>query len=202
MKTEFEDLKLGDHAAYFFTTNVERLGFVIPYLVYGLRRNERCMYIAEDNSVPLIYQKLEAAGVDVDTEHRRGALAVLTKRETYLRHGMFEPERMVSDLHKEVRFSLEHGFAGLRASGEMSWALDLPSVLARLVEYEQELQATWPSEFGGLCQYDVTRFPPELIAKMKRIHAVYVEDGRIVRQQEKPDYSAQKSATLAALQRA
>jgi len=56
---------------------------------------------------------------------------------------------MVSDLNNEVKHSLEHGFTGLRASGEMSWALDLPSALARLIEYEERLQATWPAEFGA-----------------------------------------------------
>lgn len=199
MNAAVQELKLGDHAAYFFKSNAERLAFVIPYFQIGLRQNERCVYIADENSVAAIFRLLEREGVDVDKEQQRGALSVLTKRETYLRHGIFEPEKMVSDLNMEVKYSLEHGFSGLRASGEMSWALDLPSALARLIEYEEKLQASWPAEFGGLCQYDETRFPADLIERMKRIHSVYVQDGQVVRQRPQPEFFARKGAAMAGL---
>jgi hypothetical protein len=96
----------------------------------GLKQNEQCIYIAEDNSIPRIYRELENIGVDVDVAQKRDALRIVTKHETYLRHGIFEPEKMVGDLNNEVKYSMEHGFAGLRASGEMSWALDLPSAVS------------------------------------------------------------------------
>jgi hypothetical protein len=32
-----EELGLGDHVAYFFKSNAERLGFAIPYIVRGLK---------------------------------------------------------------------------------------------------------------------------------------------------------------------
>ncbi|HEV8542944.1 MAG TPA: MEDS domain-containing protein [Verrucomicrobiae bacterium] len=196
-----EQLGMGDHVAYFFRSNAERLAFVIPYIAAGLRRNERCLYIADNNSAPAIYRELDRAGVDTDGAHKRGALSVLTKREAYLRHGVFEPEKMVSDLNNEVKHSLEHGFTGLRASGEMSWALDLPSALARLIEYEERLQATWPAEFEGVCQYDEARFSKELIERMKQIHQVYVCEGRIIRQGATPTRPTKRVEAMAELRR-
>ncbi len=175
------ELELGDHAAFFFKSNQERLGVAIPYMAAGLQRNERCVYIADENSVFDILCQLHKAGLPVSELQKKGALSVITKRESYLRHGMFEPERMVSDLNTEVKYSLEHGFSGFRASGEMSWALDLPTALGRLLEYEEKLQAHWPKEFGGVCQYDETRFPAHLVEKMIAIHSVIIRDGKIVR---------------------
>lgn len=202
MTNSIEQLGMGDHVAYFFRSNAERLAFVIPYISIGLQRNERCLYIAEDNSIPRIYRELQNIGVDVDEAQKRGALSVVTKRETYLRYGLFEPEKMISDLAAEVIHSLDRGFTGFRASGEMSWALDLPSALARLIEYEERLEAAWPAEFGGVCQYDCTRFSAELIAKMKRIHKIYVEDNKIVRQQPGHKFKTDRSAALRELCRA
>jgi hypothetical protein len=176
-----EQLKLGDHVAFFFKTNEERLSHAIPYLIHGLHKNERCLYIADENTVFEILVRLRNAGVDVNAAQRRGALAVLTKRETYLRHGPFEPEKMIADIHNEVKYSLEHGFRGFRASGEMSWALDLPSALARLIEYEEQLQKLWPAEFGGLCQYNEALFSPELIEKMISLHSIILRGGKITR---------------------
>jgi two-component system, chemotaxis family, sensor kinase Cph1 len=180
-----EQLKLGDHAAFFFRTNEERLSWAVPYIASGLERNERCLYIADENTVFDIFCRLKDFGVDVRSAQRRGALSVLTKRETYLRHGMFEPAKMVGDLHNEVKYSLEHGFTGFRASGEMSWALDLPSALGRLIEYEETLQQRWPTEFGALCQYNESLFTPEIVQRMIDIHSVIVRRDKIVRQEAK-----------------
>jgi two-component system, chemotaxis family, sensor kinase Cph1 len=176
-----ENLKLGDHVAFFFKTNEERLAHAIPYMIRGLEKNERCLYVADENTVFEILVKFHHAGLDVRAAQRRGALAVLTKRETYLRHGPFEPEKMIADLHGEVKYSLEHSFCGFRVSGEMSWALDLPSAHGRLIEYEEKLQKLWPAEFGAVCQYNETLFSPEIVEKMISLHPVVLRGGKIIR---------------------
>jgi hypothetical protein len=187
-----EQLKLGDHAALFFKTNEERLTHAIAYLIQGLQNNERCLYIADENTVFEVLVRFHQAGVDVRKAQRRGALSVVTKRETYLRHGPFEPEKMIADLHSEVKYSLEHAFAGLRATGEMSWALDLPGAFARLFESEEQLQKLWPAEFGALCQYNETLFSPELVEKMIGLHSIIIRGGKIIR---RDSYGAPKTAS-------
>jgi hypothetical protein len=177
-----EELGLGDHVAFFFKSNEERLAFVIPYMIRGLRNNERCIYIADENTVPEILQKFTDAGIDVGTASSTGALSVVTKHDSYLRHGAFEPERMIADLDRDVRLALQSGFTGLRVTGEMSWALDLPSVLARLCEYEQELRRHWPTQLAGLCQYNELLFPSDVVKRMTGCHSAVVRDGKISRQ--------------------
>jgi hypothetical protein len=164
-----ERLKAGDHVALFYRSKAEQFACVVPYIKIGLERKERCLYIADDNSVPMIWRKL-GEGIDVNRAHKRGDLEVVTKRETYLRHGIFEPAKMISDLRREVEKSLELGYTAFRATGEMTWALDLPSALARLMEYEANLHVEFPKQFLGLCQYDETRFPEHVISEMIQIH--------------------------------
>lgn len=176
-----EELGLGDHVAFFFESNAERLAFVIPYILNGLRNLERCVYIADENTVPAILAEFKDAGIDIDTATTSGALSVVTKHDTYLRHGMFEPERMITDLDRDVRFALQSGFSGLRVTGEMSWALDLPSALSRLCEYEQELCRRWPAQLGGLCQYNESLFPGDVVTRMAHCHCAVVRDGITVR---------------------
>lgn len=176
------ELGLGDHVAFFFKNNEERLAFVIPYIVNGLRNLERCVYIADENTVPEILAGFKEAGIDIDAVTASGALSVLTKHDTYLRHGIFEPERMIADLDRDVRFALQNGFSGLRVTGEMSWALDLPFALSRLREYEQELCRRWPTQLGGLCQYNESRFPSDVVERMAGCHCVVVRNGKILRQ--------------------
>jgi hypothetical protein len=176
-----EELGLGDHVAFFFKSNAERLAFVIPYTVKGLQNFERCVYIADDNTVPEILAEFKKAGIDVGAATARGALSVVTKHDAYLRHGIFEPERMTADLDRDVRFALQSGFWGLRVTGEMSWAMDLPFALSRLCEYEQELRRYWPAQLAGLCQYNESLFPSDVVERMAGCHSVVVRDGNIVR---------------------
>jgi two-component system, chemotaxis family, sensor kinase Cph1 len=182
---------LGDHVAFFFKSNGERLAFVIPYMVRGLENHERCVYIAHENTTSKILADFQHAGVDINAATASGALRVVTKDDTYLRHGIFEPQKMIADLDRDVRSALRDGFSGLRVTGEMSWALDLPSALARLCEYEEDLRRRWPNQLGGLCQYNESLFPADVVERMVGCHWVVVRDGTIIR------HHAHKSAGAA-----
>lgn len=176
-----EELGLGDHVAFFFKSNEERFAFVMPYMISGLRNLERCIYVAEENTVPEILAKFKESGVDIGAATASGSLSVITKHDSYLRHGMFEPERMIADLDRDVRLALQNGFSGIRITGEMSWALDLPFALGRLCEYEKELRRRWPAQLAGLCQYNESLFPCDVVEKMAGCHGVVVRDGNVVR---------------------
>jgi chemotaxis family two-component system sensor kinase Cph1 len=174
-------IELGDHAALFYRTNAERLNIVIPFIAIGLERNEQCLYITEDNITTDIYRKLQEFGVDVVKAQEKGALSVVTKHETYLRHGVFQPEKMIVELCEAVDSAVNAGFTGLRAAGELSWALDLPSALALMITYEEALEERFYSKFAALCQYDESRFPTHLVERMKQLHPVVVCGGKVLR---------------------
>jgi chemotaxis family two-component system sensor kinase Cph1 len=174
-----QELRPGDHAALFYRNRIEQFATVIPYIQIGLERNERCLYIAGDNSVGLVINAMEAAGIDYDREQRNGRLIVATPDQTYLRHGIFEPQRMVDGLKEEVELSLRKGFSAFRGTGELSWATTLPSVLVRLYEYEQCLDANLAPAFVALCQYNETLFDSGIIAQMMRIHPKIVARGKL-----------------------
>ena len=191
-----KQLRLGDHVALFYKSRAEQFSAIIPYIQEGLLQNERVLYIADDNSVPLILSKLEEAGIDVDGARRSNALQVATKHETYLRHGIFEPEQMLSDLQDEVEASMKAGFTGFRASGEMSWALDLPSALSRILEYEIILQAGFHQDFLAFCQYDETRFPEHIIRGMLKAHPLVIRNGELIKTEAHPSRFAPELAAI------
>lgn len=176
-----EALVAGMHAGFFYRTKPEQFAVIVPFIATGLARNERCLYIADENSVRRILDVLQEAGIDVDAQQKRGALSVLTKQETYLRYGMFEPDRMIKDLAGEVRRSIACGFTAFRATGEMTWALSHASSLAQLREYEIKLDATFPKQFVGLCQFNETAFSPQTISDAIRSHPYVVGRGRSVK---------------------
>jgi KaiC/GvpD/RAD55 family RecA-like ATPase len=176
-----EEIELGDHAALFYRTKEEQLAAVLPFIAIGLERNEQCLYIAEDHTPAEMRRKFREFGIDVEDAEKKGALNIVTKYETYLKHGAFQPDKMIGDLCEAVQAAVDAGYAGLRAAGELSWALDLPSALAQMVKYEEELEEHYYSKFTALCQYDESRYPSYIVDRMKRLHPVLVCDGKVTR---------------------
>ncbi len=124
---------------------------------------------------------------------KTGALSVVTKHETYLRHGAFQPDKMIVDLCDSVQAALDAGFTGLRAAGELSWALDLPSALVQMVNYEEQLEEHFHSKFAALCQYDESRYPAYLIERMKSVHPINFCGGELTRQSSQRVSNSQMS---------
>jgi DcmR-like sensory protein len=179
MRHFIEDLRPNDHAALVYRNRAEQFAAAIPYIQVGLKRNERCLYIASENPVRLVLDAMEAEGIDVDRETRNGRLTVASPAETYLKHGIFEPDAMIEGLTAEVKRALSDGFKTFRATGELFWALALPSALMILHEYESMLDTRFPNAFIGLCQYNETCFHPDIISQMLRVHPKVVTRGRV-----------------------
>lgn len=180
MYSIMENLYAGDHAALFYRTRAEQFAVIVPFMAIGLKRGERCLYIADDNSLDKVIDEFEKGGLDWKGAQKSGALTLATKHETYLRHGIFEPAKMTADLIDEVNESIRLGYSAFRAAGEMTWALSLPFALAQLSDYETKLHAEYPKKFLGLCQYDETCFSDRVIADMIHIHPVVVARGKLL----------------------
>lgn len=176
-----KQLQSGDLAALFYNSRAEQFSFIIPYIARGLSLNERCLYIADNTPVGLILSNLEKAGVDVETARKKGALDILTKHETYMRHGNFESDKMAGDLELEAAATVAKGFTRLRGSGDMGWALEKASLLAKMIDYQTKLYASFPANFLAVCQYDVSRFPDYAIQKMESLHTVIIRGGMMTR---------------------
>ena len=134
----------------------------------------------DDSSWPAIirsdvFAALRAAGVDVEaaTESRR--LTIARVRETYLRDGYFQPDRMIRIFSETLNTTTAARFSGLRVVGEMTCVLDGRTGIERLMEYEGKLNHFVRDHPAVVtCQYDRTRFPPEVILNAIRTHPVVV----------------------------
>jgi hypothetical protein len=190
-----EQLQAGDHAALFYRSRAEQFSVAVPYIQIGLARNERCLYIAGDNSIRMVIDAMEAGGIDVLRAQTEGRLTIATPEQTYLKHGLFEPEKMVEGLKQEIELSLRQGFSAFRGTGELGWASSLPSALLRLYEYETIFDAELHPSFVALCQYSEGLFREDILARMLCVHPKVITRGRLYRN---PHYLPPGLATDAA----
>jgi MEDS: MEthanogen/methylotroph, DcmR Sensory domain/Histidine kinase-, DNA gyrase B-, and HSP90-like ATPase/His Kinase A (phospho-acceptor) domain len=171
----FRALKQGDHVCAVYDSVDEQLEAMVDYIKSGLAQGERCVYIFGDRADEQILQGLSHAGVDVGAAVASQRLTFATDRETYLRDGSFDPERMIDFVRSSEKAALAEGCTGLRINGEMVWALGPEIGCDRIIEYETRLNEYFPgSHSHAICQYNRSRFSPAVIRDVLRTHPIAI----------------------------
>jgi len=170
----------GDHICALYETESERVAIATEYIADGLRRGERCFYVAESAAgLARLRGALVRLGLDAEDMVKRGALVEATHAEAHLVDGRFDCERMMRLLNEAVESALEGGFSGLRTCGDMSWLLEEAPGSEQVVAYEAFLNEFFegvPAE--GMCQYDRHRLPAGLIDHALATHSSTVFERR------------------------
>jgi hypothetical protein len=134
-------------------------------------RNNRCFYMNSPAMVAGMRSSLWAVGVDVASQIERGAL-ICSSGHDHLEDGEFRAEKMLATLETALAQALGDGYAGLFASGDMTWELGGTIDLQRLLEYEIALENMMQAnvEFSGICQYHRESLPPAAVEIALRTH--------------------------------
>jgi PAS domain S-box-containing protein len=173
-------LGLHDHVGLVYDSAEEQFAVVVPYIAAGLASGQQGLFIASDREPAEVEGLLRAGGIDVDAAIRSGALTILRAEDAYLREGCFDPERMIGLVKEKVAAAKQAGFSGLRATGEMNWALRGAPGSHRLAEYEAGIDAIMRDlDLVALCQYDRNRFSPGLLRDVIRTHPKLIIGGTV-----------------------
>lgn len=177
-----EQLDQHDHACLLYASAQEQFAVLAPFMQLGLTRGERCLYVADDNTPETVIAGFRRYGVELESAIASGQFLLLTKREAYLRNGVFRPDDMLALLEKTTAEAGAAGYSGVRGSGEMTWALDGSPGNDRLMEYESKLNHLLDlHQILAICQYNRRRFSPELLVNAIRTHPILIQGGVISR---------------------
>lgn len=137
-----------------------------------LRAHHRCLYLNSPPMVAGMRSCLAALGVDVAHEVEKTSL-VLSSDQSHLDNGLFVPERMLKALNEAVDQAGEDGFAGLWASGDMTWEFGPKGDFNRLIEYELGLEEIFRKRptLEGVCQYHADTLPAHVLRQGVVCHA-------------------------------
>jgi len=166
---------LGDHATFLYQSEPEHRSVMTKFVRQGLERGEKVVYVADAHTPETIAGYLRSDRVDVDAYLDRRQLVFLTPGEAYTRGDVFESGRMLSTMAGEAERTLAEGFAGLRSTGEMTWALRGPAGSEQLIDYERALsEIAEKNHILLLCQYDQDRFRPEFLLDVLHTHPIVI----------------------------
>jgi hypothetical protein len=129
-----------------------------------LNENFRCLYLDSPVMVAGISCYLAAAGIDIARELGKGSL-MLSSDQQHLIKGRFDVDQMMQTLEGALAQALQDGYAGLWATGDMTWELGPQKDFSKLLEYEWRLEELFQKhpELGGICQYHAETLPHEVL---------------------------------------
>jgi hypothetical protein len=166
-----ERMHSGDHYCGIYRTDEDHRAIIVDFIRQGVRKNEKMFYIVNIQTAAQLRATLAKANVNVDELVDKGQLLIVTAKEAYLKDGQFDPEKMIALLGQETDKALAEGYAALRATGEMTWALAGEPGSERLVEYESRLNDFFPTKkCYAVCQYDRRRFDAEMLLDILHTH--------------------------------
>jgi len=164
-------VELGDHLCSIYNDFEVQISYIVPYMDIGLKKNQKCIYITDENSKENIINAFRINGTNLSAYLEKGQFVFFTSNDTYLKDGYFDPDRMVSLLKATEKTALKEGFAGIRVTGEMTWILSKLPGTERFMEYENKLNEFFPgSKATAICQYSESKFDNKILNEVIKAH--------------------------------
>jgi signal transduction histidine kinase/ActR/RegA family two-component response regulator len=164
-------LRQGDHLCLIYDSAVEKLAALVPFLRTGLARGERSLFLGTLPSCRAIERTLVTEGIPVGREVDRGALVLLSDRDSWLDRGRFDPNSFKDLLRRAEQQAMDDGFSGLRATWDVVWLLENVSGAEQWIAFEAGLNAFLSgSRTSALCRYPRSRSSASLIEDVLRTH--------------------------------
>jgi len=177
---DFINHRLSGHLVFAYESPQEHIAVVTPFLLQGLERQARVIYIADIHPAQEILSYLWRKGVDPKRYQDAGQLLILNRYESYIRQDSFDPDQMVDFVQNESERAVHEGYSGLVATGEMTWALRGYPGSDRLVEYEMKLNDSILNNRSiYLCQYNRHHFDAQLIDEVMTVHPLIILGNRV-----------------------
>lgn len=173
-------LKVHDHTCLIYEKEEEWEKVIIPFIIEGLQKNEKCIYITDQHEPKTVKKHLQDRGFD--PQRLSSQFQIIYEDEAYTKEGHFNPDRMIKLLKRETEKAIKEGYIGLRVTGEMTWTLKGKPGSERLIEYEAKLNRFFPkAKCVAICQYKRSAFEPETLKGIILAHPIIIWEGKVYR---------------------
>jgi two-component sensor histidine kinase len=160
------------HLCNIYRDRHEQFFLIADFILDGLRKKDKCIYIVDENTKEGVLGAFKEMR-DLADDSILERLIFLTKEDSYLKGGSFDPELMIGLLRETQEKAVAEGFPALRVTGEMTWIFSKLPGVEKLLEYEAKLNYFFPkSKSTAICQYNENRFDSKTLMGVLNTHPV------------------------------
>jgi hypothetical protein len=169
------------HACAFVSGPSEERDAIDPFLVEGMRRGNKAVYIVDPAHQEEHERRLGASAPSSEL------LEVTTWNEAHLKGGGFDRDRMMAALEEMIHEHARTGRPPMHLVGQMGWVFSNPPGIDQLVEYEASVNELLNrGRTPTVCVYDVRRLSGSMMMDLLRAHPLTVMNGVV---HENPFYT-------------
>jgi hypothetical protein len=166
------------HVCAFFRSDDEQYRVLLPFIKDGFECGDKAVHIVNPDQRRDHLQRLAAAGIDPSAAEHSGQFELLINAEVYLRDGRFDQDRMLEVFEQLASGNVQGGFPLSRICCRMDWAVEVPSYIDDLVEFESRVNDVWSSHDDVvICTYDLAKFGGEMVIDIMRTHPMIIIGG-------------------------
>lgn len=169
-------LQAGDHLCLFYDSDpAEQMPALIPFIQDGLAKGEQVIYVADDQTVDALADRLEQSEINVGKQSDSGALKLWTRRE-WRQAGELSSAGKFLQVSQFIDAARRAGFKGVRFAIEMTWILGPDISAERLEHWEATLNTIFVPQFPGriVCQYNRSRLDPDVMLAALHTHPLVI----------------------------
>ena len=160
------------HACAFVNGPEEERAVIDPFLVEGMRRGEKAVYIVDPKQRDTHHARLAESAPSAEL------LDVTTWNEAHLKGGSFDRERMMASLEELIQDHASTGRPPMRLVGQMGWVFMKPPNIEELVAYEASVNEVLNrGKTPTVCVYDVRKLTGSMMMDLLRAHPLTVMNG-------------------------
>ncbi|HTZ73434.1 MAG TPA: MEDS domain-containing protein [Candidatus Aquilonibacter sp.] len=163
------------HVCAFFNNDDEEYRVLLPFIKDGFVCGHKAVHVVNPDQRSEHVQRLVAAGIDPARAERSGQLELRTNNETYLRHGRFDKDRMLSAFEQIASGNAPGGFPLSRIICRMDWAAEGKSYVNDLIEFESRVNQVWEHHDDAvICTYHLAKFGGDTVIDIMRTHPMVI----------------------------
>jgi hypothetical protein len=162
-----------------YRTPTEQFGAVIPWFRSAIERGERCVYIADGDSISEIRLMLNSQGITVDTALEAGVMLMNTSSDPYIRRIGFDMNALFTYVDALCVDVMQRGNGGICLAREMTWSLVDRLSIQNFMESEEKLNRIPIPRLRLMCQFNDNRFGPEIFDEIVRLHPTVIFNGQV-----------------------
>jgi hypothetical protein len=165
-----DHVPFGMHACHFFSNRDQLLAVLVPYVIAGLRGNERCLWV----TAPLLpareaIRALRAAWDGADDAIQTGALRILDFDHPYASASGLKGLEVVELWLEEEKRALAEGYNGLRIAGNTSFLK--PGDWSTFLAHEEAVTARFNGRrIVALCSYARAECNHQQMTEVMHVH--------------------------------
>lgn len=160
------------HACAFVMGAAEERDVIDPFLVEGMKRGEKAVYIVDPELQAAHFSRLGGDAPCGDL------LEVTTWNDAHLKGGSFDQDRMMAALEEMIQEHAASGRPPMRLVGQMGWVFGSPPGIEQLVAYEATVNEVLNrGKTPTVCVYDVRRLTGSMMMDLLRAHPLTVMNG-------------------------